>query len=294
MSIDADPGQVHHDHLAVRNLSGFEVTFVLNAADGYLTDAGRFNTLPSDQESVDAGTWISLPDSVSVPAGSTVVVPFVISIPSSAEPGDHAAGVSASVRSTSGGAGSGVGVESRVGFRVTVRVSGEIAPSAAIKGIEMDYAMSWNPFAPGEISIRFTVSNTGNVRFNARGTVAAGGQSVLFPGPDEATHEFLPGDTRQITAVVQDVWPTFLVTTTTTLAPDVVTIDGKELTADPIIKESILWAMPWSQLIVLLAIALLIAAASWNRIRGRRRLAELLRNAREEGSRDAGTRGEKP
>ena len=82
-----DPGESIEDRFAVRNVSDEAVTFTLTAADGFYTRTGRFDILPSDQESVAAGTWISLPENVTVGAGDTVVVPFTIEIPEQVEPG---------------------------------------------------------------------------------------------------------------------------------------------------------------------------------------------------------------
>ena len=59
-----DAGATIDDHFAVRNLGADTVTFRAAAADGFYTRNGRFDMLPSDQESVDAGTWITLPESV--------------------------------------------------------------------------------------------------------------------------------------------------------------------------------------------------------------------------------------
>ena len=93
---------------------------------------------------------------MTVPAGAMVVVPFSITVPELAEPGDHAAGITASVLSVqSSEDGTSVGVESRVGFRVTTRVTGELAPKAAIEALTGDYALSWNPFRPGEMAVTF-------------------------------------------------------------------------------------------------------------------------------------------
>src|SRR4051812_37064437 len=61
-----DPGRTVTEHLAVRNFGDTPAVFALKAADGYLTGKGRFNMLPSDQKSVDGGTWISVQQSVSV------------------------------------------------------------------------------------------------------------------------------------------------------------------------------------------------------------------------------------
>jgi hypothetical protein len=287
---ELDPGASADDYFAVRNVGENEVTFALTAADGFYTRTGRFDILPADQESVDSGTWITIPESITVPAGGTVVVPFTVDVPDRAEPGDHAAGITASVLSVqSSEDGSSVGVESRVGFRVLTRVKGEITPAASVTAVSPDYTTSWNPLKPGQVTVTFDVSNDGNTRLLAEGTVDAGGQKVDFPAEGEPQQELLPGDVRTITAVVDGVWPLFVVPTTVTLNATVLTIDGSADALAPIQETAVAWAIPWPQLIILAGLALIVLASIWNRLRSRRRLENLLADAREEGRKSAET-----
>ena len=283
VEIDVDPGETVEDHFAVRNIGDDEVVFSLTAADGFYTRNGRFDILAADKESVDAGTWISLPETVTVPGGGTVVVPFSISIPDQAEPGDHAAGITASVLSVqSAEDGTSVGVESRVGFRVLTRVAGEIAPAASLAALTGDYTTSWNPLRPGEATVTFDVVNEGNTRLFAEGSVSAGGHTVFFPAEGESPQELLPGDTRTLTVVVDDVWPLFLVPTTVTLMPTAVTMSGTSETLEPDVADVVIWAVPWPQLLLLAGVALVVWAILWGRMRSRRRLDAMLEGAREE------------
>ena len=153
VELTIDPGEQVTDHLALRNLSKSAVTFAIKAADGYITDTGRFNMLPSDKPSVDAGTWVSAPPAIEVGAGETRIVAFTVSVPENATPGDHAAGIAATVQSVGpSGTGTQVGIESRVGFPVMTRVTGELHPSLSIDAVRLDYDLSWNPFQPGQVT----------------------------------------------------------------------------------------------------------------------------------------------
>ena len=282
-----DPGESVEDRIAVRNLSAEDVTFRLTAADGFFTRNGRFDILASGEESVAAGTWITIAGTVAVPAGDTVVVPFTVRPPGQAEPGDHAAGITASVLSVqSSEGGAAVGVESRFGVRVLTRVAGEITPSASVASLTGRYATSWNPFQPGELTVTFDVVNDGNTRLLAAGVVDAAGRSASFPAAGENRQELLPGDTRALTVVVDDVWPSFLLPVTVTLGAEVLTIDGSAPEFVPVTAQVGVWAVPVPQLVLLLGIALVAGSLVWGRVRSRRRLRAMIEEARDAGRRE--------
>ncbi|MEU4694734.1 hypothetical protein [Actinoplanes sp. NPDC023714] len=277
-----DPGQTVTEHLAVRNFGAAPASFRLTAADGYLTDKGRFNMLPSDTPSTDGGTWITVQSTVDVGAGETEVVPFTITVPSGATPGDHPAGIAASVAGRQGT----VQVESRVGFRVLLRASGTVQPAVSVDDVSTTYARSWNPLRPGVLTVSYQVANTGNIRMSVADEVrsselfgllsASSPGSVATSGAAAAPGDILPGGSRAGTARVEGVWGFGRVSTTVALtaeAPTSVTVTT--------------WVMPWPQLFLALAVAaLLLAARAVNRLR-RRRLEALLAQARLEGARTA-------
>lgn len=284
IEIEVDPGETVDDHIAVRNLSDSEVVFSLTAADGFYTRSGRFDILAGDAESVDAGSWISIPETVTVAPDATAVIPVTITVPDRAEPGDHAAGITASVLSVQrADDGTNVGVDSRVGIRVSARVTGEITPAASIPAVAGDYRMTWSPVHPGSASVTFDLRNDGNTRLRATGTVAIGGQVIPFPAAGENPQELLPGDTRTLTVQAEDVWPLFAVGATVTFAPTVLTIgDAAAPTMDPVTAETVVWAIPGPQLLCLAGVALVVGAILWGRTRSRRRIATLIASAREQ------------
>ncbi|WP_435747703.1 WxL protein peptidoglycan domain-containing protein [Microbacterium sp. PMB16] len=282
-----DPGETVDDHLAVRNLGAEQVTFRLSAADGFYNANGRFDMLRSDQESVAAGTWITLPESITVAPGATAVVPFSLTVPESAEPGDHAAGITASVISGTNGEGTGVGVESRVGFKVMTQVTGPLLPAFSVEKVQTDYSLSWNPFRPGDIATTFTVVNTGNTRLMVEGALDVAGQTIAFPAEGERRSELLPGEERTYELAVDDVWPLFGFAADLTVAP-VVSSSADEATAvAAATATAFVWAMPWPHLLVIVGIALLLVALLWNRIRSRRRIDGLVEKAVERGRQQA-------
>ncbi|NRG40808.1 DUF916 domain-containing protein [Rathayibacter sp. VKM Ac-2835] len=289
VELDLDPGATAEEQAAVRNLSDQTVTFRIDAADGYFTDKGRFNMLPSDQESVDAGTWITAPETVTVEPGGTGIVPFTVTVPDDAEPGDHAAGLAASLVSVGTDVGgSFVGVESRIGFRVMTRVTGDVAPAVAVENLTGDYRLSWNPFQPGSLTVTADIVNTGNVRLLLDGSASSQGATAPLVAADAAQQELLPGDRRAVTLPLDDVWPLFAVGTDLTVAPTVVTPDGLDpVDIAPLTESTTTAAVPLPQLAVLLGLALILAALLAGRTRSRRRVAALVEQAKEEGRREA-------
>ncbi|MFF2370934.1 hypothetical protein [Agromyces sp. NPDC058110] len=283
-----DPGQTREEHLAVRNLGSSEVTFALSAADGYLTETGRFNMLPASTPSTSAGLWIDLPRSVTVPANGTAVVPFTVAVPEQAVPGDYAAGVAASITSVGAEDGATIGIESRVGFRVLTRVVGELAPSLALVDAGSEYDVSWNPFEPGRMTVSFALENTGNTRLSVTGQVEAAGGAAGF-SPDGEAIELLPGDRRDVAVVLDDLWPLVLVPTAVTASVEVADAAGSWKPAPEAAASASLMtpALPLPQLAVLLALGLIVGAMVLRRRRTRRAVEDLVERAREEGRREA-------
>jgi hypothetical protein len=278
---DLDPGTTVTEHVAVRNLGDEATTFALAAADGYFTPTGRFSMLPSGEASEDAGTWVDVAESVALAPGETAVLPLTITVPADATPGDHAAGVAASVLSEGTTAeGAQVGVESRVGFRVLLRVQGALDPAVAVTDVRAVYDTSWNPFAPGAVTVEHDVADTGNTRLSVDAEVTAGGR---YADPGDPV-ELLPGDTRTTTTTVDRVWPWGPVAVTVTL--DAAVSPGGE-TLPPVTAQVTVWAVPWPQLVVLAGVALLVVAALSGRRRRRAELERIRTEAHAAGVRDA-------
>ncbi|WP_426512028.1 hypothetical protein ACPPVO_16210 [Dactylosporangium sp. McL0621] len=257
-----DPGQAVTEHMAVRNLGKASATFALSAADGYLTDKGRFNMLPADQPSKDGGTWIAVRQNVTVGPNETKVVPFTITVPRDAAPGDHPAGIAASVFSSSGT----VSVDSRVGFRVMLRASGTVTPKVSADRLTVRYERSWNPLRSGTLHIGYSTTNTGNIRVEPRARAEV---TELFGANvrarDAGGGELLPGGARTDGTTVGGVWALGRVRTA-------VTVTGA---GPPVTVAVSSWLVPWPQLLVVLALVALFLAWRLHR--------RLLERARHEG-----------
>ena len=285
---EVDPGAVFVDRIAVRNLSKQEVTFKISAADGITTRKGRFDMLASDKQSVDAGTWVEIQNEVTIASGDTAIVPFTVKVPADAEPGDHPAGVAASVMTEQSATdGTSMGVESRVGVKVLTRVKGDLNPEISVENVQTNYQVAWNPISPGSATVTFDVINAGNTRLGVKGTIEVGGSTVVFPAEGEAPVNLSPGDTHTFSANVNDIWPLVRASGKLTITPAAAAFDGSSPEVDATVVDLGVWAIPWSQLIVLIGVILILVAIFSGRKRSKRKMDAMLEEARKAGQKEA-------
>lgn len=286
VELDVDPGSVVRQYLAVRNLGTVDATFRITAKDGYYTASGRFNMLESAEQNIGAGLWVDVAAEVAVAARQTVVVPYSITVPANATPGDHAAGVAASIVSTgASGSGDQLQVESRMGFKVLLRASGELAPAAVLEDVVAGYRVSWNPFSPGSMDVEYTVRNTGNTRLLLKDVVTAAGAKGEVALAD-AGKELFPGQMRRVTARVDGVWPVIA-------APVAVELSGQVPASSPapaavpaldtVRADVLVPAIPWPQLLLTAGILLLAGGLVRGRRKRRAAVEQLIADARREG-----------
>ncbi|MFD6094020.1 WxL protein peptidoglycan domain-containing protein [Oerskovia sp. NPDC060338] len=294
----AEPGEQIQDQVAVSNHGAGPVTFTMVANDGLFTPMGKFDIRTSDQEPQDSGGWFEVQPTVDVPAGETVVVPFTITVPENATPGDHPAGIVATITSASTAAGPGVGVESRVGVRVNLRVPGEVTPSLALTDVRATYEPSWNPFSPGSVRVAYGVTNDGNLRVGADQQAHVTGPfgigDTTIDRGTEDVEELIPGTSRSTAFAVAGIWPVGPVTTEITVTPVPVGTGGAvdvpvEAPLEPVTVTVTTWAIPWVQILLLAAAAVLVIGLRDNRKRKKQRLEALLAKARAEGRAAAGS-----
>ncbi|MFF5085052.1 hypothetical protein ACFY36_49110 [Actinoplanes sp. NPDC000266] len=250
VDLEIGAGEKATEHIAVTNHTAKPVAFLVDANDGYLTASGLFDMRAADVRPVDGGSWITTAGTVTVAGGATVVVPVTVQAPAHATPGDHPAGVTASLTT---GAGQ-VRVQNRVGVRFNIRVTGALVEKLAVTGATATYRPNWNPFRPGAVDVSYTVANQGNVRASAGFPIRAGGRTAAQPGTARA-REVLPGGSRDFTTSLS-VWPLGRITTE---------VGGTTVTT---------WALPLPQ--GLLVLALLLGAYALRAAR-RRRQAHLQR-----------------
>jgi hypothetical protein len=256
---DLTPGSQVTDYVAVTNLGTAPLTFTIYGSDAFTTATGGYDLLPAATPSTDAGSWVRLSqNTVTVPARSRADIPFVLRVPANATPGDHSAGIVASITSTSAdAAGQTTRLEQRVGTRLYLRIPGDVRPGLRVDGLTASYSPGWRPFG-GSLEVRYTVRNTGNTRTAAGQTVDVSG---LFGLPAASATpaplpEMLPGASLDQTVRVS--------------APALLRLSaGVSVTSgDGAVNRSTVGVWAWSWYYVLV---LALGAGAWWALRRRRR-----------------------
>ena len=226
------PGTQIVDSVDVTNSSAVPAEFLIYATDAINEQAtGAFSLLKRDVKPTDLGSWVTTKsDRVTIQPKTKATIPFNLLIPSDATPGDHVAGIVASVLSTGTSKGSTVTLEQRVGTRMYLAVSGERAPGVTVAGMTSGFSASLNPFAPGDMTVGYDVRNSGNTRLDVTNTVSIAGPFGIPLGtfaPKPLTN-LLPRQTVHYEAKVPGVIALLLAWSTVTVSPGEVGTAGKK------------------------------------------------------------------
>ncbi len=280
-SFGLPPGGVILDRVAVINYGQDPIPFDLYPADALNTADGSYALTEGTAAAQDLGKWITLDTpsrQITVPGRDAkgqpgkAIVPFRITIPANAAPGDHAAGIVASLTSVSNNPQSqNLRLEQRVAARVYVRVAGDAQPGLVVSDVTASYEAPTWPWQQGRTTVDYRVVNTGNIRMGFRPAVTVEGLFGLGATTVDAepAPELLPRQERNARVVVDGVpplgWMNVEVTATPTAA-----VAAAPPSIGPVSKSVRLWAFAvwvWSLLggITLVVLVLL------RRRRGRRR-----------------------
>lgn len=300
------PGGVVRDTVAIINYGPKPIRLNVYVTDAVQGTDGAFGLKAGDETPADAGSWfrIKAPGSkklveravIRIPArkGNTygrVLVPVEARIPADATPGDHVAGVIASLETVGKDTeGTPIKFDQRIGLRTYFRLSGEVRPALAIENLRADYG--WKPDVDGDdsVTVTYDVRNTGNVRMNAAQIVnlqrPLRDDVITRPEPIE---DLLPGS---VISVTHEVDARFSAGRLEPLVSLIATPVDETVPADrtPIQATATVWAWQWIAVVVGIIALLLLALGHW-RWRRRRAKARSATGAGSGPGRRKGTRG---
>lgn len=255
---DVEGGDVIEDSIRVRNFGKTPLVLTLYASDARSTETGAIDLLPAGEEPRDVGSWIELAESeLRIKPEEFLDIPFTMTVPENAESGDHVGGIVTSyIVPGSDQNGQPVKLDRRLGSRVQVRVAGELKPGLTITEFESSYGGTVNPAGQGDMTVTYTVTNTGNVRMSAQqildvdGPLGLTGIKVsLNPMP-----ELLPGNSLTMTSKVSGVWPVLRAKSELEVRP-VPTRPGDNFPAlQSALAAGGTWTIPWTLLLLLVVL----------------------------------------
>lgn len=160
----ADPGDVISGSFFVMNEGDKEALFS-SEIEIFFEEGGEKKFYPADPASRDLPFWFDQIEPVVLKAGEQRYVPFTVRVPSDASPGGHYAVVWWKTQPL-GGEGSGVGVVTRAGVLMYLRISGDVNEAARLVSItDKDQRFFWS--LPVSIAVLF--KNDGNVHLKPNG-----------------------------------------------------------------------------------------------------------------------------
>ncbi len=290
IDVQLDPGATTHDQVLVANASTAEQTFTVYAADAFNTADGGYDLLPAATPSTDVGTWVTMSaPTVTIPALATAVVGFDVTVPAGAAPGDHSGGIVVSTQTAQAG-DSGVIVDSRVAVRMSVRVSGELAPALEVRNVSASAGGSLVPFGSSAAVVSYDLVNTGNVKIIGTPRVRVSGpfgvgRVEVAPGN---TTEVLPGQSFVVKTTMPDVPPFVVMTATVDVAMAAAPGPQTEVPLTSSTASSSFADVPWTGLVVLLligvSVVVVVRIRSARRAQGERLWAEMVAESGRQGA----------
>ncbi|GAA2650029.1 DUF916 domain-containing protein [Paractinoplanes durhamensis] len=257
----ATPGGIFNDQVEISNAGTKPLTLKVYASDAFTPRTGGFDLLAAGAKPTDAGAWVVMSKPiVTVPARGRIILPFTLKVPATATPGDHSAGIVATLTSQGTDAkGNKVSVDQRVGARVYLRISGSLEPRLTVEGLTADYHPSRNPLSAGKTTLTYRVRNTGNVRLGAHQKVTVKtlwGTKTTADGVADV-REILPGDAVDMTAEVKGALPAIWLTGSVAADPMAQAGDEK-LPLYSTTRDHGFWAVSWTLLAILVGLVLLV------------------------------------
>ena len=248
------PGKVQQDIIKIKNVGASEQTYypeVLDFKSDNKSGTPIFLNKGEDSGTYSLAKWTSVStEAITLSPNQSTALNFNITVPTEAEPGGHYAGILFSTQPSDPSGSNQIGLASKVGSLVLVRVAGEAKEAAKITSFTADK----DNYEKAEVKFSTTVENTGNVHVQPKGVIEVknvfGGQ-VAAIDVNQLSANVLPGSSRIFESSWKD--PGFKVgyyTATVTLSY------GNP--AQTITAQTSFWIIPWMTLLIALAVLIVL------------------------------------
>ena len=192
------PGKVQQDIIKIKNVGTSQQTYYPEVLD-FKSD-NKSGTPIFLKEGEENGTyslakWISVSkEPIVLDPNKSAALNFNITVPADVEPGGHFAGILFSTQAPEATPGT-IGLASKVGSLVLVRVAGEAKESAKITSFTADK----DTYEKAEVKFSTTVENTGSVHVQPKGVIEVKnvfGGTVAGLDVNQLSANVLPGSSR--------------------------------------------------------------------------------------------------
>lgn len=250
------PGKVQQDIIKIKNVGSDQQTYYPEVLD-FKSDnkSGTALFLKKDETSgtYSLAKWISVStEAITLTPNQSTAINFNITVPADAEPGGHYAGILFSTQPPDPTGSNQIGLASKVGSLILVRVAGDAKESAVIKSFTSDR----ESYDTANVNFTTTITNSGGVHLQPKGVITVknifGGQ-VAAVNVNQLSANVLPGSDRIFESVWKDPGFKFGYYTAT-----VVLSYGNP--AQTISAQTSFWIIPWMTLLVILIVLILVIA----------------------------------
>lgn len=177
----AKPGETVDGILKLINEEAETRTLYLSTANFTAKGETGVPNFLFDEVNTDLASWITVSaQEVTLESQRTQQVPFTITVPQTAEPGGYYAGIFFGTQPPTGAGTGQIGIGSKIGTLIILRVEGDVFESATIE--EFGFDVSRTTFNRLPLNFIVRVRNSGNVHVRPTGTLTVrnmlGGESV--------------------------------------------------------------------------------------------------------------------
>ncbi len=279
LNYTAQAGASLSDHVIVTNYGTAPIELHLFAADATVGDDAQIGYRLEADPGRDAATWVRFGNqsaavrdlAVRLAPRASRVLEVIIRVARDASPGDHLAGIIATLRGRAIGSGEQLNVDQRLAVRTMFRISGPIRSELAIEHLRVQYRSPLDPIGTGSATVTYTVRNAGNVNLSGMQRIDITGAFGRTGSIDVKAQIplLLPGAEYPVRAHVTGLYPQLLMRARVTVRPTA-PMGAYDPDLRPSSHSVTFWAVPWSSAAVV-ALIVLFTASTVLRRRGRRR-----------------------